>query len=221
MTRCTSRLRRWSCECRGVWAGRWCRCWTTSVPVHFPVVVRFVVVANGSSSRSAPRRSVCFLAWCLSGRSVVRRQSSLAPCWGDVGGWPCRRQQTSPRRQHRWSDASHSHLRYAPSSSVAGSYTIFPDEIRLVLEWVSHLGVLLCADVDTYLFRNVLILCMKALVMLWWPVTWFRYMFPKTCSDLGNSYRLTNFWRHEQYISYGINSLFKTMFYIRKRSFCF
>ena len=44
------------------------------------MVVRFVVVANGSSSRSAPRISVCFPAWCVSGLSVVRRQSSLAPC---------------------------------------------------------------------------------------------------------------------------------------------
>ena len=148
--RCTSRLRGWSCECRRVWAGRWCRCWTTSVPVHFPVVVRFVVVANGSSSRSAPGRSVCFPAWCVSGRSGVRRRSSLAPCWGGIGGWPCRRQQTSPRRQHRWSGASRSHLRCAPSGSVAGSYTIFPDEIRLVLEWVSHPRVLLSGQYESF-----------------------------------------------------------------------
>ena len=131
----------------GVWAGRWCWCWTTSVPVHFPVVVHFVVLANGSSSRSATRRSVCFPAWCVTDRSGVRRQSSLAPCWGDVGGWPFRRQKTRPRRQHRWSCASRSHLRCASSGSVAGSYTISPDEIRLILEWVSHPRVLLSDSV--------------------------------------------------------------------------
>ena len=42
---------------------------------------------------------------------------------------------------------SRSHLRCAPSGSVAGSYTIFPDEIRLVLEWVSHPRVLLSGSV--------------------------------------------------------------------------
>ena len=46
----------------------------------------------------------------------------------------CRRMQTSPLRQHRRSGASRSHLRCAPSGSVASSYTIFPVEIRLVLE---------------------------------------------------------------------------------------